>query len=157
MSSDLQAELKQSKPFSSLEEEVFLRIVRTADRLQYDLGQLLKQENLTTTQYNALRILRGAGERGLPCHEIGERMITKVPDVTRLLDRLEQQGLVFRNREKEDRRVVRARIEPKGLDILARLDQPIDEFHRQQLQHMGDDKLNQVNNLLRHMRRPRGA
>lgn len=134
-------EIRQSKPFRSLEQEAFLNVQRTAEWLTYGLGEALKPYGLTHTQYNALRILRGAGENGATCGEVSERMVTRVPDVTRLLDRLETQGLIARARSDADRRVVRARITSEGLAILSRLDEPVLELHRRQLSHLGDDGL----------------
>jgi DNA-binding MarR family transcriptional regulator len=136
MPRDIQSEIKQRKPFACTEEELFLNVVRTADQLQRRIGELLKSSDLSATQYNVLRILRGAGEAGLACGEIGERMVTRDPDITRLLDRLEKRGFVSRSREKEDRRVVTARIAPAGLDILRKLDEPIIHMHRSQLGHI---------------------
>src|ERR1700689_3564024 len=102
----LQSELKQKIPFISREQEAYLSLLRTADALQSQVEGRLKEFGLTGTQYNALRILRGAGTDGLPCREIGERMITHDPDVTRLLNRLEDRGLVERTRARDDPRVV---------------------------------------------------
>lgn len=138
MARGIQAELKQSKPFSSLEEEAFIAILRTADKLQLQLVELLKTHGLTPTQFNALRILRGAGDAGLPCSEIGERMINHDPDITRLLDRLEQRDLVQRRRDQKDRRVHMARITRTGLEILKKLDQPVQEFHRHSMPKVGE-------------------
>lgn len=141
MAKGIQAELKQNKPFSSLEEEAFIAILRTADRLQLQLVELLKPYGLTPTQFNALRILRGAGDAGLPCSEIGERMINHDPDITRLLDRLEQRDLVQRRRDQKDRRVHLARITRDGLEILKKLDQPVEEFHRRSMPEVGETNL----------------
>ncbi len=102
----LQAELKQKIPFSSREQEAYLSLLRTVDALQTQIEARLKEFGVTGTQYNALRILRGAGAEGLPCREIGERMITHDPDITRLLNRLEDRGLVERTRARHDRRVI---------------------------------------------------
>ena len=141
MAKGIQAELKQSKPFSSRQEEAFIAILRTADKLQIQLVDLLKPHGLTPTQFNALRILRGAGEAGLPCSEIGERMINHDPDITRLLDRLEQRGLVQRRRDQKDRRVHLARITRDGLEILKNLDQPVEEFHHRSMPKVGEASL----------------
>jgi DNA-binding MarR family transcriptional regulator len=111
------------------------------------LVHILKAEKLSPTQYNVLRILRGTPE-GLPCGEIGLRMITRDPDVTRLLDRLEKRGLISRCRETEDRRMVMARITPDGLKLLARLDGPIEEGHRRQLGHLGKGRIRTLQELL---------
>src|SRR5688572_11825070 len=113
MARDLQSEIKQRKPFQLREEELFLNIVRTADLLARKGSELFKDADLSPNQYNVLRILRGAGAEGLACGEVGERMVTRDPDITRLLDRLEKRDLVRRSREKGDRRVVTARITPE--------------------------------------------
>jgi DNA-binding MarR family transcriptional regulator len=111
------------------------------------LAQLLKAEDLSGTQYNVLRILRGA-PGGLPCGEIASRMITRDPDVTRLLDRLEKRGLIARWREAKDRRMVMAKIKPEGLKVLARLDEPVEQIHRKQLGHLGRERLRELTELL---------
>src|ERR1700675_3083115 len=126
----LQAELKQNIPFSSREQEAYLALLRTADALQTQVEAKLNEFGLTGTQYNALRILRGAEPEGLPCTEIGERMITHDPDVTRLLNRLEKRGLVKRTRAKTDRRVIYGRITVAGLKLLREMDEPIERHGR---------------------------
>src|ERR1700722_17749900 len=110
----LQAELKQKIPFTSREQEAYLSLLRTADALQSQVEARLKEFGLTGTQYNALRILRGARPDGLPCREIGERMITHDPDITRLLNRLEDRGLVDRKRARDDHRVIYGQITAAG-------------------------------------------
>jgi len=129
-------EIKQTKPFSSLAEEAFLNVKRTAEALERNLSETLKSFGVTGTQYNVLRILRGAEPDGLPCGEIAARMVTRDPDVTRLLDRLDKGGLVTRERSAEDRRVVTTRITARGLELLASLDRPVADVHRRQLAHM---------------------
>ncbi|MDB5047606.1 MAG: transcriptional regulator, MarR family [Fibrobacteres bacterium] len=136
MARDIQTELKQRKPFPCREEELMLNIIRTADQLQRRMVELLKTADLSGTQYNVLRILRGAGSEGLACGEISNRMVTRDPDITRLLDRLEKRNLVARSREKEDRRVVTARITQAGLDLLKKLDEPVIQSHKAQLGHL---------------------
>src|SRR5438477_2882801 len=126
---------RPAKAFASLEQEVFVAAQRTADRLMRDLEDALKDAHLSPTQYNVLRILRGAGVAGLACHEIAERMLTRDPDMTRLLDRLEDRGLLTRSRERSDRRVIRTRISPDGLRLLKDLDEPVRGMHRRQLNH----------------------
>ena len=148
MAGKIQAELKQTKPIASLEEEAFLNIQRTANALAQGIGELLKAHDLTATQYNVLRILRGAGSCGLTAGDIGERMITRDPDVTRLLDRLERRGLVERWRCTEDRRVVWTRITEAGLETIAPLDKPVVELHVSQLGHLGHDRLQELIALL---------
>jgi DNA-binding MarR family transcriptional regulator len=132
----LQEELKQRKPFRSLEEEAFLNIARTYAVLEHALLQALKPFDITPTQYNVLRILRGAGPDGLCRNEVGERLVRRVPDVTRLLDRMEEMGLVGRVRGGDDRRYVVARITNQGLAVLERLDEEIHRIHRGQLGHI---------------------
>jgi DNA-binding MarR family transcriptional regulator len=129
------------------EEAAFLDLQRTCDLLSRSLVQVLKTEELSPTQYNVLRILRGSPE-GLPCGEIANRMITRDPDITRLLDRLEKRGLISRWRETKDRRVVMAKITSDGLKLLRRLDDPVEEAHRRQLGHLGKDRLRALAELL---------
>ena|ERR1700692_3420993 len=139
---------KGRRRVGSAEEAAFLDLLRTTDMLSRGLVQVLKVEDLSSTQYNVLRILRGAPE-GLPCGEIASRMITRDPDVTRLLDRLEKRALISRCRETTDRRTVRARIAPEGLRVLARLEGPVQAAHRQQLGHLGRERLQALTELLR--------
>jgi DNA-binding MarR family transcriptional regulator len=129
------------------EETVFLDLARTTDMLSRGLIRVLKVEDLSPTQYNVLRILRGTLE-GLPCGEIAARMITRDPDITRLLDRLEKRELISRCRETQDRRMVMARITPEGLKVLGRLDMPVVEAHRRQLGHLGETRLGMLSELL---------
>ncbi len=151
----LQAELKQKIPFASREAEAYLSLLRTSDALQTQVEAQLKEFGLTGTQYNALRILRGAGPEGLPCREIGERMITRDPDVTRLLDRLEDRGFVQRMRARHDRRVIYGKITPAGLKLLREMDGPLEKFGREMLRHVGQEKLKQLIELLELLRRGR--
>ena len=138
---------KSSRRVGSPEEAAFLDLMRTSDLLSRRLVPVLKSEDLSSTQYNVLRILRGAPE-GLPCGEIASRMITRDPDVTRLLDRLEKRGLISRCRETQDRRTVMARISPEGLKLLARLDEPVQAAHRKLLGHLGRERLQALTELL---------
>ena len=135
------------------EETAFLDLLRTTDMLSRGLDRILKTEDVSATQYNVLRILRGS-PTGLPCGEIGSRMITRDPDVTRLLDRLEKRGLISRRRVTKDRRTVIARITPAGLRLLARLDQPVQDTHREQLGHLGMKRLRALTELLAVFRGP---
>ncbi|MEQ1886812.1 MAG: MarR family transcriptional regulator [Bryobacteraceae bacterium] len=132
---------------ATAEESAFLDIARTADLLSRSFTQLLKAEDLSPAQYNVLRILRGAQD-GLTCGEIGNRMVTRDPDITRLLDRLEKRNLIARARDEKDRRVVLTKIEPAGLELLFRLDQPIRDTHRRQLGHLGAQRLQELSELL---------
>jgi DNA-binding MarR family transcriptional regulator len=129
------------------EEAVFLDLMRTTDMLSRSLVGVLKAEDLSANQYNVLRILRGAQD-ALPCGEIANRMITRDPDITRLLDRLEKRGLISRCRETKDRRMVMAGITPAGLKLLSRLDEPIEEAHRKCLGHLGRERLHALTELL---------
>jgi DNA-binding MarR family transcriptional regulator len=146
MKTVVQAELKP-KPGSCPEEVTHLEMLRTMEALSHRFAQVLKTEDLSSTQYNVLRILRGAPD-GLPCGEIASRMITRDPDITRLLDRLEKRELISRSRETRDRRTVIARITPDGLKLLARLDEPVEEGHRKQLGHLGRERLRALTELL---------
>jgi DNA-binding MarR family transcriptional regulator len=150
----LQEEIRQKKPFGSPEEEAMLSIARTAAVLEHAGGEFLKRHGLTITQYNALRILRGAGEAGLSRNEIRDRLIARVPDATRLLDRLEEVGLVSRSREGEDRRFVTSRISAKGLELLARLDPEVAAMNRRLLGHLDPGKLRTLIELLGEARHP---
>jgi DNA-binding MarR family transcriptional regulator len=141
-------QLDQRRQLAHPEETAFLDLLRATDRLSRGLIGVLKQEDLSMTQYNVLRILRGAPE-GLPCGEVANRMITHDPDITRLLDRLEKRGLISRTRESKDRRMVMARIAPQGLKLLGRLDEPVQEAHRKQLGHLGRERLRALTALLR--------
>ncbi len=133
------------------EEVAFLDLAHTSDMLSRRLVLILKSGNLSPTQYNVLRILRGTPE-GLACGEISARMITRDPDITRLLDRLEKRALISRCRETADRRMVMARITADGLKLLARLDAPVEEAHRRQLGHLGKDRLRALGEILRDAR-----
>ena len=148
----LTAELKQNRPFRSVEEEVYLNITRTAAVLEHELAQALKHFDITPTQYNVLRILRGAGPEGLCRNEVGERLVRRVPDVTRLLDRMEEIGLVARERVDADRRYVTARISKQGLALLDRLDKEICGIHRRQLGHLDQARLRRLIDLLTEVR-----
>jgi len=144
----IQDEIKQTKPFATPEEEAAVSLERTAGRLAWQLAESLKPHGISPTQYNALRILRGAGKQGWACSEIAERMINRDPDITRLLDRLERRGLVERSRGKKDRRVITARITSVGLELLSKLDRPVEEFHKKVLGHMRGHGLDTLIKLL---------
>ena len=137
------------------EEAALVELLRTADALSRPLVALLKPENVSTSQYNVLRILRGA-PAGLPCREIGARMISRDPDITRLLDRLERRALIARCRDNPDRRTVLTRITPEGLQLLARLDAPLTAIHRRLLGHLGPRRLRSLSQLLAACRAPGG-
>jgi DNA-binding MarR family transcriptional regulator len=131
MSNRLRKEIRQEKPFVSRAEEAHLNVARTAAVLEHRMAEVFREHGITSTQYNVLRILRGAGEKGLCRNDVRDRLIAQVPDATRLLDRMMEMGLVVRVRDGEDRRFVTARITERGLALLALLDEPVDEAHRQ--------------------------
>jgi len=155
--SGLQQELKQTIPFRSMQQEAYLSLLRTADVLERRVEAKLNEFGVTGTQYNALRILRGAGPEGLSCSEIGERMITHDPDVTRLLARLEKRGLVRRVRAKADRRVIHGKITPTGLRLLSGIDKPVEKYGREILEHVDEGKLKRLIELLELVRMPHAS
>ncbi len=153
MPTTLAEEIHKQSPFEEPAQEAYLNILRTCTALQTDFERLLKKHGLSHSTYNALRILRGAtvgsdppGKRA--CNEIGEHLVSRVPDVTRLVDRLENLGLAERLRDQSDRRIVFVRVTRKGLTLLSRLDEPVLALHRTQLRHMSVDQLVQLNQLL---------
>jgi DNA-binding MarR family transcriptional regulator len=148
----LQREIRQVKPFDSIEEEVFLNLQRTAEALMGGLSEVLKTFDLTATQYNVLRILRGAGPAGLPCREVSERMVNRDPDVTRLLDRLESRAFVERERLTSDRRVVVARIAVSGTEILALADPAVNAYLLEAMSALDRNALEALNTALESLR-----
>jgi DNA-binding MarR family transcriptional regulator len=148
----LQRAISQRKKFQSLEAEAFLNIEHTADALMRGLADVLKASDLSPTQYNVLRILRGAGPGGLACGEIAERMVTRDPDITRLLDRLQRRGLIARARDGKDRRVVTTTITAEGAALVGRLDEPVERLHARQLSHLGEPSLVRLVSLLERAR-----
>jgi DNA-binding MarR family transcriptional regulator len=137
-----------SKPPAPLEDRTFVALLKAADSLASQGDQLMKTNGLTSAQYNVLRILRGAGPDGLPCNAIGERMISRDPDMTRLLDRMEKRELITRERQQQDRRVVKARITSEGLKLLKKMDAPIHELHKSQFARMSSARLKTLLDLL---------
>jgi DNA-binding MarR family transcriptional regulator len=154
MTGRLASEIKQTKPFGSLAEEAVLNIFRTASLLTLVIDETFKPSGITETQYNILRILRGAGKDGLSCQEVGARMIQREPDLTRLFDRLESRNLISRGRSSEDRRVVLSRITEHGLKVLALLDPESRSLPKKLLGHLSDAELRQLINLLEKARDP---
>ena len=148
MNGSLREEIQQGRPFESLEVELFLNVVRTEDLLSWTVRRFLKNYGLSQPQYNVLRILRGAGSDGLACSHIADRMVARVPDITRLLDRLEAAGHVTRKRSTTDGRKVIAVATEKSLQLLAELDAPLREVHRDQLGHLDDNDLRTLIGLL---------
>jgi DNA-binding MarR family transcriptional regulator len=153
MTVSLQREIKKKRPFEMPEQEAVLNLLRTADQLQIRFARLFRQYGLTPQQYNILRILRGEG-RPLPILEIASRMITVVPGITGLIDRLESASLVERKRCEQDRRVTYVAIAPQAVEILRQIDTPLNELHRKVLGHMSADELAALNKLLEKARQP---
>jgi len=133
------------------EDRLFVALMKTADSLSQQAEQFFKTAGLTATQYNVLRILRGAGPDGLLCRGIAERMISHDPDMTRMLDRMEKRGWITRQRQKDDRRVIKTRITPEGLKLLRKLDKPVHELHQGQFRHMPAARLRQLAELLQEL------
>lgn len=131
-----------------LEDRLFVAIVRSANSLALEAEQLIKSHGLTGAQYNVLRILRGAEPEGLLCRGISERMISHDPDITRLLDRMEKRGLISRERQTEDRRVIKTRITTEGLASLKKLDHPVSALHQKQFGHMKAGRKKVLSELL---------
>lgn len=149
MADEAQTAGRQAGTGGGREEDVYLGMLRAVERLSRGVVETLAAADLTPTQYNALRILRGAGDAGASCTEVSERMVTRDSDVTRLLDRLEARGLISRGREAADRRRVVARITDEGLRVLAELDGPVAETHRRQLGHLRERQLATLGKLLK--------
>ena len=154
MSGKLAKEIRQTRPFPSTGEEAFLNLGRTWEFLQKRVADLIKQFQLTPTQYNMLRILRGAGVDGVTCSQATERMLTPDPDITRLLDRMELLGLIRRDRAKEDRRVVIARITDQGLALVNRIDAPLHLLFQQTFGRVSRQRLQQLIETLEALREP---
>lgn len=156
IASQLQREIKKKRPFEQAEAELYLNLRRTHGALHAGFAALFRKHNLTETQYNVLRILSGdeTGDEadGLPSLEIAARMVTQASDITRLLDRMQDAGLVERNRTRDDRRVVRVVITAKGRRLLKKLHQPVIALHSAQLGHLSRQDLNQLNRLLERAR-----
>jgi DNA-binding MarR family transcriptional regulator len=152
MTGRLQKEIKQIKPFDSPQQELFLNLLRTADAFGRAAEKNLKPEALSLPQYNILRVLRGAASAGISCRELGDRLITWSPDLTRLLDKLEKRQLISRNRNTLDRRVVNVRITPGGLELLRRLDAPVKLAGQSQMRNMSSRELKTLINLLEKLR-----
>ena len=153
----IREELKQTKPFFSIAQEAFLSIQRTADVLSQKFEQFLKPWGVSGTQYNVLRILRGAGSEGLRCGEIGERMVAHDPDITRLLDRMEKAGWIERARDTRDRRVVLTHINRRGLELLKEIDKPIENFTTELGNHIAERRFRELIDVLDEIRNVPGA
>jgi DNA-binding MarR family transcriptional regulator len=155
MSSRLQAELKQTKPFPRRSSEAFLSVMRTAALLEHQLNEVLRPSGITSLQYNVLRILRGAGPKGLCGREISERLVSKVPDVSRLLERMGDMQLLRRERDASDRRHVTARITSKGLRVLEEVAPMLEAVERERFGHLDPERLQQIIDGLADVRRAR--
>jgi DNA-binding MarR family transcriptional regulator len=156
VSGKLAKEIRQSKPFRSREEEAFLNLGRTYEFLQQQIADVLKQHQLTPTQYNMLRILRGAGADGLTCSQATERMLTADPDITRLLDRMEARGLIRRDRGQDDRRVVITRITDLGVELTNRIDAPLHQRFQECVGRVSEQRLKELIDTLEVLREPLG-
>jgi DNA-binding MarR family transcriptional regulator len=152
MKGKLAQEIKQNKPFTLLEEEAVLNLIRTHEHIQQRHAEFFRQFQLTPTQYNILRILRGAGKDGITCSQAAERMLTADPDITRLLDRLEARQLIERERSLKDRRVVISRITAAGLALLGSIDLPLAVFMKERVGHVGREKLAKLIDILETIR-----
>ena len=146
---------KTSSPSVPLEDRIFVGLLQIADAISQEAEQLLKAAGLTGAQYNVLRILRGAEPQGLACRGIGDRMISHDPDMTRLLDRMEKRRLITRERQTDDRRVVKTRITPQALSLLKTLDQPVHDLHKRQFRHLPAARLKTLGALLEQVRAPK--
>lgn len=151
----MSSHFKTASASLSLENRLFVALLKTADNVGQEAEQLLRSQGLTGAQYNVLRILRGAEPHGLPCRGIADRMISHDPDMTRLLDRMEKRRLITRMRQTDDRRVVKTRITRDGLELLKTLDQPVRELHKRQFRHMTAARLKILAQLLEEARAPR--
>jgi DNA-binding MarR family transcriptional regulator len=149
----IQQELQQKKPFRHVAEEAALNVLRTSDLVMQAELDLLKPYNLSATQYNVLRILRGAGDEGICCKAIGDRLITRDPDVTRLIDRLEKRGILARTRAKEDRRYVTVHLTKAGMDLVNELDEPIQKLNQKIMRNLNARDLHTLIGLLEQVRR----
>ncbi|MCR4339659.1 MAG: MarR family transcriptional regulator [Gemmatimonadaceae bacterium] len=148
MTPTLLDEIKQRKPFKSIYEEAALNILRTSALLSADFEQMFKPYGITATQYNVLRILRGADDKGLCRNDVRDRLLNRMPDATRLLDRMEKAGLVSRSREQEDRRLVATRLTKKGRELVDELDPVVARQHKARLGHLSHKQLATLNSLL---------
>ncbi len=148
MPTDLRHELRQQKPFGSLAHEAFLSIARTESVLREGIERVLGPRGLTLTQYNVLRVLRGAEAGGLCRNDIRDRLVARMPDVSRLLDRMEAAGLIQRERSTEDRRLVLTTLTARGRRLVNDLDAPMAQAHEEQLGHLGAKQLKSLIALL---------
>lgn len=154
MPQSLREEIRQTRPFRNRAEEALLSVVRTASMLNDEIERVLRPAGLSPAQYNVLRILRGAGTPGLCRNELRDRLLTRMPDVTRLLDRMEEAGLVRRSREDADRRLVRTVLTPEGRQLVDSLDGAVEDEQESRVRHLGDEELATLIALLEKVRYP---
>lgn len=156
--SSLQHDVKKKQPFDCPSQEAYLNLIRTAGQLSGPMHALFKSHGLSESTYNVLRILRGAAEteeaKGLPCLEVASRLVTRVPDITRLVDRLINAGWAQRTRASADRRIVTVSITDAGLELLDQLDEPVKKLHEQQFAHLNEQDVRDLNRLLEKARTP---
>ena len=131
-----------------IERDIFIKLIQVSEKLQFGFNELYKPFGLTHQQYNVLRILNGAGDEGLPTREIANRMINRLPDITRLIDRLKDKGLLKRRRLTKDRRIIRVTITEEAKELLVNLRNVVDERHRKQLSQLTRDQKEMLNSLL---------
>lgn len=148
MARTLRDEIRQERPFRSLEQEAFLNVIRTSAVVADDFERMLRPFGVSTAQFNVLRILAGAGPDGLCRNDVRSRMLTRMPDMTRLLDRMEAVGLVARTRETEDRRMVMTRITEKGRELLGELDEVVAQEHKRRFRTLSPEQLRMLSDLL---------
>jgi DNA-binding MarR family transcriptional regulator len=148
----LREELKQTRPFPRRSAEAAVSVMRTAAVLEHELNEVLKPSGLTVTQYNVLRVLRGAGEKGLCGREVGERLISRVPDVSRLLERMEVMGTVRRERDEDDRRHVTARLTESGRRLLEVVTPGLEAVERARFGKLSESALQAMITSLAHVR-----
>ncbi len=146
--STLHEELGASQPFQVPEQEAYLNLVRTHALLSDEVAELFKQHHLSQPLYNVLKVVARAGSAGMSSQSIAQYMVARDPDITRLVDRLQKDRLIERERDEQDRRIVRVRVTQSGLDVIQKLDPLIWKFHQQQLGHLNQEKLELLNQLL---------
>ena len=153
MSASIREAIQQQKPFDSLQTEVMLTLMRTTDLLVERSHRPICGAGLTSSQYNVLRILRGAGEAGLQTYQVAERLVTRAPNITRLVDKLETKGFINRRRSDQDRRVVQLRITDAGIALLAELDDPVASATKEALLGLGEPELKELCQSLNRLRK----
>jgi DNA-binding MarR family transcriptional regulator len=146
--------VRNSKHFDSLEQEVFLNLWRTYDRLRALEDELFCRYDLTPQQYNVLRLLKAEHPEALPTLVLANRLVSRAPDITRMLDKLEQRGLIVRDRPADNRRMVRVTITRAGVNLVAEIAEPLQDCHDRQLGHLSASDLKRLVSLLKSARQP---